>query len=81
MHNLVHHAGTLFFFNLTTFAKHVKCGLFNKLIGLDLRTLSTDVMDMIPSVSASISDRPVGPSKTDRKSACLDKSCDLNHLG
>jgi len=38
-------------------------------------------MDMIPSVSASISDRPVGPSKTDRKSACLDKSCDVNQHG
>ena len=69
------------FLNLTTFAKHVRCELFNKLIGLDLRTLSTDVMDMIPSLSASISDRPLGPSKTDRRSACLDKSCDVNHFG
>ena len=38
-------------------------------------------MDMIPSLSASISDRPLGPSKTDRRSACLDKSCDVNHFG
>jgi len=36
---------------------------------------------MIPSLSASISDRPLGPSKTDRRSACLDKSCDVNHFG
>jgi hypothetical protein len=38
-------------------------------------------MDMIPSLSASRFEKPLGPSKTDRKSACLNKSCDVNHLG
>ena len=67
--------------NLTTFVTHAKCKLSGRLMGLNLRTLSTEMMAMIPILFAKTFKSQLEPSKTDMKSACLVKTYEVNHDG